>query len=245
MRSPRGAPMRSYLVAFSIFGLGTVAGCGDETASAQDAGADLSAASNDLSSGAASQKLKRTDLVADEAPDGGATADPNLINPWGIAFNPAGPIWVSDNHTGVATIYSSAGAIVPLVATVPTPAGGTPPSAPTGQVYNGGTGFMGDKFIFSTEDGTISGWASGATATLRADKSAGGTVYKGLTLATKAGVARIYATDFHNGKVDVFSDTYAAVPTTGGFTDQSIPAGFAPFGVQAVGATIYVAYAKQ
>jgi uncharacterized protein (TIGR03118 family) len=197
------------------------------------------------------------DAAAIEVGDGGLdgdasdapatiTVDPDLVNPWGLAFNPTGPLWVADNGTGVSTVYSATGQPVPLVVNVPVADGGTPPSAPTGLVFNAtATTFMGDKFIFSTANGTISGWQTGTAATLRVDNSPTSTVYKGLALTTVNNVARLYATDFHNAKIDVFDQTYAKVTPTGGFTDANIPTGFAPFGIQAVGAVVWVTYAKQ
>jgi len=71
-----------------------------------------------------------------------ANVDPNLVNPWGISFGPTTPFWVSDNATGVSTLYSAGGvpfpAGTPLVVTI-APPNGSPPgftSAPTGQVFN-------------------------------------------------------------------------------------------------------------
>jgi uncharacterized protein (TIGR03118 family) len=185
-------------------------------------------------------------VAASDAPVDGVIVDPNLVNPWGLAFNPSGPIWVADNHTGVSTIYAASGAPMPLVVTVPPPPGGTPPAAPTGLVFNGATtAFSGDKFIFSTEDGTIVGWTAGTTSVLRVDGSTGGAIYKGLAIATANGASRLFATDFKNARVDVFDQAYAKVATAGAFTDPNVPAGFAPFGAQAIGSTIYVTYAKQ
>jgi hypothetical protein len=82
----------------------------------------------------------------------------------------------------------------------------------------------------------------------------GGAVYKGLAIAQNAGKSFLYATDFHNAKVDVFDTTFAKQATSATaftFTDPAIPAGYAPFGIQAIangaaGATqIYVTYAQQ
>jgi uncharacterized protein (TIGR03118 family) len=182
--------------------------------------------------------------AAGDAPQG-PFVDPNLINPWGLAFNPTGPIWVADNGTGVATVYASSGLPAALVVTIPTADGGTPPAAPTGLVFNPTTSFMGDKFIFDSEDGTIVGWQTGTAGVLRVDNSAAHAIYKGLTMALRNNVPRLYATDFHNRKIDVFDANYAKVTTTGGFADANIPAGFAPFGIQADGSVIMVTYAKQ
>jgi uncharacterized protein (TIGR03118 family) len=223
-------------------------GCGDDNGG-QDAAMDLSV--EDLSGAdeamPTTQRLARTNLVSDEADAGATTVDPNLVNAWGLAFNPSGPIWVAANHTGLETVYSSAGAILPLVVTVPPPSGGTPPAAPTGLVFNPtNTDFMGDVFIAATEDGTIAGWpGTGTTAVKRVDNSGNNAVYKGLALATKSSVSRLFATDFHNNKVVVFDQAYAPVTTTGGFTDPNLPSGFAPFGIQAIGSEIFVTYAKQ
>src|SRR5579872_2891687 len=126
---------------------------------------------------ASGQPVQMTVLVSDQAATGNTAA--NLVNPWGLAFNPAGPIWIANNHTGVATVYGGGGKPLPLAVTIPAPGSASGPSAPTGQVYNGSADFQGDVFIFDTEDGTIAGWQSGTTASLRIDNSATGAVYKG------------------------------------------------------------------
>ncbi|HWE30261.1 MAG TPA: TIGR03118 family protein [Polyangia bacterium] len=231
-------------------------GCGDDTTTLSPndlavsgpfdmahAAGDLAAASD--AAGSATVKLEETDLTADGT--NAANQDANLVNAWGLAFNPMGFVWISDNHSGKATVYDATGKPLALVVTVPVPTGGTPPSAPTGQVFNGVTAdFNGDSFIFSTEDGTVSGWSAGTNATLRVDHSAAGTVYKGLAILAGNGVSRIYATDFHGGKVEVFDNNYAAVTlAANAFSDPGVPAGFAPFGIQSVGAQIVVTYAKQ
>jgi len=186
----------------------------------------------------------QVNLVSD-LPGVARFTDPDLVNPWGIAFSPGSPIWVSDNGTGLATIYDGTGVKQGLVVSIPAPGGGQ--GAPTGQVFNGGSGFNGDRFLFSTEDGTIAGWrgALGTTAELAVDLSGEGAVYKGLALATNGSNSYLYATDFHNGRVDVFDSTFNKVNLGGSFTDPNLPAGFAPFGIQAFGGKLYVTYAMQ
>jgi uncharacterized protein (TIGR03118 family) len=76
---------------------------------------------------------------------------------------------------------------------------------------------------------------------LGADRSSGGAIYKGL--ATVAD--RLYATDFHNGRVDVFDASFAPVSLPGAFSDATIPKGFAPFGVQALAGNVFVTFAQQ
>jgi uncharacterized protein (TIGR03118 family) len=192
------------------------------------------------------QRMVQTNLVANLAGKAAHT-DPNLANAWGLAFNPAGPAWVSDNHTGLTTVYDATGALK-LTVTIPPPEGGTPPSAPTGQAFNGdASAFGGDRFIFVTEDGTISGWqpAFHQDAVRHVDRSAGGTIYKGMTLAQTNGQWRLFAADFHNGKVDVFDASYAPVAMPGCFHDPFLPRGYAPFNVQVDGHLLIVTYAEQ
>jgi hypothetical protein len=45
--------------------------------------------------------------------------DPHLVNPWGLSRTSGSPWWVSDNGTGLSTLYNGAGAIIPLVVTIP------------------------------------------------------------------------------------------------------------------------------
>src|SRR5690348_18243538 len=81
----------------------------------------------------------QTNLVSD-LPGVAAVTDPNLVNAWGISESAGSPFWVSDNGTGLSTLYvvPAAGdppvSINPLVVSIPTPVsltGGTP----TGTVF--------------------------------------------------------------------------------------------------------------
>jgi uncharacterized protein (TIGR03118 family) len=199
---------------------------------------------------AASLGYFQSNLVSD-IPGVAKTTDPNLANPWGIAFSPStpsvpgSPFWIADNHTGLSTLYGTAGNIIPLVVSIPPPAGGTPPAAPTGAVFNGGSSFKGDRFIFATEDGTVAGWQGGTSALLRADESASSAVYKGIAIANNGSSDFVYATNFFGGKIDVFDSNYNSVTLAGNFTDPNLPAGFAPFGIRNFGGQLYVTYAMQ
>jgi uncharacterized protein (TIGR03118 family) len=187
----------------------------------------------------------------------GARLDPKLVNPWGISFSPTGPFWISDNHTGVVTVYNGKGepapAANPLVVTVPPPANGTPPSAPTGQVFNMTADFTlapsrPALFIFDTEDGTISGWnpaVEPTRAVIKVDNSGIGAIYKGLAMGSNINGNFLFAANFHSGKIDVFDKNFASVNSPGGFVDAGIPAGFAPFNIENIGGRLYVTYAKQ
>src|SRR4029079_12504141 len=193
--------------------------------------------------------VTQENIVSDQAGMAAAT-DPVLKNAWGLAFNPAGPAWVSAAESGKSQVYDDAGNIL-LSVTIPPPASGMPPSAPTGQVFHrqASSAFMGDLFIFATEDGTIAGWqkSNGVTAVLRADNSGSTAIYKGVTIAsplTAQGRVQLYATDFHNGKIDVWDDQYMPVTSLGNFTDPDLPAGFAPFNVYGLRPLALVTYAK-
>ncbi len=189
----------------------------------------------------------QTNLVSD-LPGVAAATDPNLINPWGISASATSPMWIADNGTGVSTLYNGAGTAIPLVVTIPPPAGGTG-AAPTGTVFNTTTQFLVDgtpaRFLFATEDGTISGWNAGTAAVLEVDNSSSGAVYKGLALGADASGPLLYATNFHAGTVDVFDGTWA-LQDTGGFVDWFLPKGYAPFGIMTTPDNhVIVTYAMQ
>lgn len=190
-------------------------------------------------------------LVSD-LPGVAANTDPNLANPWGMASSPTSPIWVSDNHTGVMTIYNASGITQRPPVTVPPPAGGTPPAAPTGQVFNSTDSFnlsTGGKslFITATEDGTVAAWnaAQGNTAQRVVDNSASGAVYKGITIGSTGGKNYLYATNFSAGTVDVFNSNFGMASLVGKFSDPNIPQGYAPFNIQNIDGHLYVTYAQQ
>lgn len=188
-----------------------------------------------------------------------ASTDPRLVNPWGIVIAPGAPVWVADNGSQTSTVYDGTGALQATVVGIPAGLNGA--ADPTGIVFNGSADFVvakgaasgPAKFIFDGEGGTITAWSpqvDAQNAVVMYDDGAGGAVYKGLALAADAGgVNHLYATDFHNGKVDVFDGSFTKVSVTGGFVDSSLPAGYAPFGIQALivqnQTLIYVTYAKQ
>jgi uncharacterized protein (TIGR03118 family) len=165
--------------------------------------------------------------------------DGNLVNAWGLTSLPGSPWWVADNGTDVSTLYAADGTPRPLVVSVP--------NAPTGAVSNTGPDFVVGSgpalFLFATEEGKILGWnpSVGTTAQVVADKSGEDAIFKGLAIAGD----RLYATDFHTAKVDVFDGSFGDVNVPGAFVDPAIPAGFAPFGIQSIGGSIFVTYAKQ
>jgi uncharacterized protein (TIGR03118 family) len=210
-------------------------------------------------------------LVADAASTANPAADfidPRLVNPWGLAFSATSPFWVCDGGTGLSTIYTvndtnTTALGTPNATTQPTVpgAGGDPMGVCTGIVSNTapattpptfpvtapGKAAVAASYIFVTQDGVLSAWASGASATqafVERDNSATA-VYKGLALVTTP-VVELYAANFKAGTIDVFDAQFNTVTlASGSFKDPAIPAGFAPFNIQNLGGKLYVAYAKQ
>lgn len=200
-------------------------------------------------------KYQQHNLVSDGAVPADHV-DPNLVNPWGIAFNPFGPVWVSDNGTGLSTLYDGAGVIQSLVVDIPAP-GSNSGGTPSGTVYNASQSFKVSKgavsgpsvFLFVTEDGVIAGWAPNVDSThaiTAIDNSASGATYKGIAITGAGSGGMMYATDFHNAKVDVYDANFQPVVLSGSaFRDAQIPTGYAPFGIQNINGDLYVTYAKQ
>jgi uncharacterized protein (TIGR03118 family) len=215
--------------------------------------------------GVTGRSYVQTNLVSDIA-GLAAHTDPNLKNPWGTSVGPGSPIWVSDNHAGITTLYDGTGNPQPRVVTIPAPPSAGPGAvgAPTGQAFNtfdpaspdfviSKAGVSGPAFfLFATEDGTIAGWnpsVDDAHAVIAVDRSTAtdpagdiGANYKGLALVTTPAGRFIYATSFRFGRVDVFDSHFNLVNS---FTDPTIPAGFAPFGIHNIGGKLYVTFAKQ
>ena len=228
-----GAPL-------AIFGLLSLA-CVAERSIAPS----LTSASFSLQS-APSRFYEQHNLVSDGAVPADLV-DAALVNAWGLVASGTSPWWVADNGADLSTLYNgNTGAKVALTVSVP--------GAPTGVVFNGGTGFAVSngtatapaRFIFATEEGTILGWSPAVALTqavVAVDNSAGGAVYKGLAIASTAAGDRLYAANFHAGTVDVFDAGFH--PVSAGFSDVALPSGYAPFGIRNLGGTIYVTYALQ
>ncbi|MGI8959461.1 MAG: TIGR03118 family protein [Bryobacteraceae bacterium] len=194
------------------------------------------------------QRYTQTNLVSD-MPGSAKFPDSNLQNAWGLVAGPATPWWVSNNHTGTSTLYDGAGTALTLVVAIPD-AAGTGPGSPTGVVFNGSsTDFLVNgqpaRFIFVSEDGTISAFV-GTTTALKVNKPSKDAVYKGATIAEVYGKKYLLVTNFHSGHVEVYDTYFKRVPIPEErFDDDRLPAGFAPFNIQGIGPNIYVTYAKQ
>ena len=176
----------------------------------------------------------------------GPSPDADLVNAWGLSRGPTSPWWVADNGTDLSTLYLADGSKQALRVAIP---GG----APTGTVFNPQNlsgDFNGDLFLFAGETGIITAWrgALGGTAEIGNDDFEGEAVFKGLAIGTAdvgdGAQQYLYATDFHNGQVDVFDRTFAAQSWDGAFVDPMLPKGYAPFGIQTLNGMVLVTFAK-
>ncbi len=208
---------------------------------------------------AAAQHYIRTDLTANVSSDPSVHIDSNLVNAWGLTRSTGSFWWVADNGTGVSTLYNAAGVPQSLIVTIPPPPGQNPPSSPTGAVFN----FTATSatpafelapgkpaiFLFVTENGTIAGWNPGVAATTAVIKvnHAGSANYKGVAIANTPTGARLYATNFETGQVEVYDANFNPVSTPGGFHfgGQQSAQGLqlVPFNIQNVGGNLVVTFA--
>jgi uncharacterized protein (TIGR03118 family) len=189
-------------------------------------------------------KMNLTSDLASLAPK----VDPDLINGWGVARSSTSPWWVSDNGTEKSTLYDAQGTKQALVVNVP--------GAPTGTVFNASRDFEvtpGNPavFLFVTESGDVLGWNPTVDrGNARVVASHRGAIYKGVAIATWGGKRYLYAADFHNGQIDVYDSSFQMVAPPHHDEDRGIRMigsmrGMAPFNVQNIGNTLFVAFAKQ
>jgi uncharacterized protein (TIGR03118 family) len=185
----------------------------------------------------------QVNLVAD-LPGIAMLVDSNLVNAWGISFGPNTPFWISDNGSGLATLYSVTNDMMgmPHVTKQGLEVSIPGEGSPTGQLFNNTTGFHTNLFIFASEDGTISGWrpslGKAAEVLVMAPKS----VYKGITLISNASGPMLLVANFAQATLDAYDGSMKLV---GQFSDKNAPDGYAPFNVQSLDGVVFVTFAKQ
>ncbi len=199
----------------------------------------------------------QTDLVSDVSGLAPQT-DPDLKNPWGMSFGPKTPIWVSNQVSNTSTLYDPLATPIKVALTVNIPIGGpSPPTGPTGQVFNSTSGDfmipapMGTVqavFLFATLQGTIEGWnpsSNGGLSSAEVVATSSRSVFTGLTLDSVGTNNYLYAADA-TGSIHVFNSIFADVTATtfaGKFVDPSPVAGFTPYNIQNLGSNLFVTYA--
>ncbi len=197
-----------------------------------------------LVSSAAVGQYTLTNLVSNQAGQAKHT-DPLLVNAWGLTYAPGNPFWISDEGSGWSTLYNGNGIKQGLEVVVP-PVSGSGTGSPTGIVFNGSQQFNVQGwpaiFLFATLDGTISGWAPQSNPNQAIIAVSNTTaVYTGLAITSYASGNFLFAADNANNKVDVYDGNFNFVTS---FTDTTLPAGFAPFGIQDINGIVYVTFAR-
>jgi uncharacterized protein (TIGR03118 family) len=176
--------------------------------------------------------------------------DVALVNAWGLAASPTGPWWTANEARATSTIFAADGHKQALAVAVE--------GGPTGVVFNEGSGFVvrgggasaPARFIYACEDGAIRGWApvvphGWSKEAVVAVEGAKGAIFRGLAIAKLPdGSQRLYATDFHNGNVEMFDGRWQRVVRRGAFVDPAIPTWYSPFGIQAIGDRVFVTFAS-
>lgn len=232
----------------AVIGACTLAACGGGSGDDCGYGTDCSPGNGGSTAGGYTASA----LVSDTG--GSAYRDANLVNGWGVAFNPNGYVWVANAGTSTSTLYDGHG--VPQSLVVRLPAGQRGAAQPTGIVFNAtpdfvvsaGGGSGASAFLFAGKAGTLAGWSPAVSLDMAVTAYDGGgadKVYTGLAIAAQGAANRLYAVDFHHARIDVFDARFQPVALPGGFTDGTLPAGYAPFGIQAIGNLLYVTYAMQ
>jgi uncharacterized protein (TIGR03118 family) len=182
-------------------------------------------------------------LVSDEhrrAPN----VDARLVNAWGLAASPTGPWWTSNEASATSTLYSGEGRKQVLTVTVE--------GGPTGIAYYGGKGLRVSgagksdpaRFVYACEDGKLRAWTPtvpkgwSTEAMVVVDEAAEAAVFRGVAIVGD----RVYATDFHNARVDVYDAQWRRMRRAGAFVDRRVPEWYAPFGIHAIGGHLFVTY---
>jgi uncharacterized protein (TIGR03118 family) len=202
-----------------------------------------------------------TNLVSDGSVPATIT-DANFINPWGITN---ATFWINTQATGFNYVISPTNfppftpPATPAIAfkiTIPAATGGaTATGAPSGAASIGAaTGFVlpnGTKasFLFASLDGIITGWNSklgtnGAVAQVAINNSTAGAVYTDIALIANTTGTYLLAANFGKAAtIEVYDSTFAPAKLTGAFTDTTLPAGYVPYSIHAIGSQVFVTYA--
>ena len=199
---------------------------------------------------------KVTNLISDGSVNANIT-DSSFINPWAISTSPTW--WINTANTGLSYVVAATPnpGTINFKVNVPPASGATATGLPAGCVTTAvspATAFILPNqtkaaFLFSTLDGTISGWnnklgTGGSTAQIVINKSAAGASYTGMAILNTTAASYILAANFGAGSViEVYDSTFQPTKLAGTFTDPTLPSGYAPFSVHVLNNKVYVAYA--
>jgi uncharacterized protein (TIGR03118 family) len=192
-----------------------------------------------------------TSLVADPGFKA-ARHDATLVNAWGLAASPTGPWWTANEARDTSSLYAADGLKQALTVRVD--------GGPTGVVFVDGDGFPVTgggrtgpaRFVYATEDGRLRAWSPGVPtgwskqAEVVVDEAGDAAVFRGLAVARlPSGAQWLYATDFHNDRIEIFDQHWKRVSIPHAFDDPAVPTWYAPFGIQAIGDRLFVTYASR
>jgi len=201
---------------------------------------------------------RQTNLVSD-TPGLAPVLDPFLVNPWGISMNATSPFWVSNTGTSTSGLYRGDVGGSPLVVNPSLARIQVAGGLPTGTVANTTNDFVitlqcvnppcpsaPARFLFASLTGNITGWSPNVLPTTAiVVRHKNDRVYTGLAIGNNGSGNFLYAADFRNGNIDVFNSSFVDQPESSfPFVDPTLPAGYHPHNIQALGGELYVTYAR-
>jgi uncharacterized protein (TIGR03118 family) len=217
---------------------------------------------------------EQTNLVANWEGYNAKIVEKDLQNAWGISMRPAGAsghFWVTAQVTGKSFEYIGDVGGEELhqdeLKVVDIPGKPDATGTPTGTVFNDhGQGFVitqdapggpitaPAKFMFVTDEGVVSAWTERKKgdgsfdrpdkAIVVADHSADGAKYFGMAISAQND--KVYLANFgEKPGVVVLDDSFKVVEDAGFENPFPAEEKWAPFNVQAIGSSIFVAYAEQ
>lgn len=172
--------------------------------------------------------------------------DKNLAGVWGMARGGDGFIWMSSKGKEVANVYDGLGGYVrqPISIGDLSTRGG-----PAALVRNNTSGFfipnsqIPATMLFTSESGKIIGWYMGRTYVL-IDRTSQGSMYTGIAVAQVGTQPYLFATDFVNGRVDVFNSRLQ-YESTRTLRDPFMSDSYGPYNIALFNGELFVIYAMK
>lgn len=198
------------------------------------------------------QAYKVTNIVSDGSVPAALT-DANFVNPWAISTS--GNWWISTAGTGYNYVIPATTGAISFKVIVPSGSNPAANGLASGSVAtSGATGMLLSNgaianFLFSTLDGTISGWnarlgTNNALSQIVVNNTASGAAYTGLAVLNTGSGSYILAPNFASGAMEVYDSSFKAAKLAGTFTAPNLPSGYVPFGVHVLNNQVWVTYAQ-